>query len=38
VRGVAETINRLGGVDEGAPAPRKIDVAADAAYQLGLFD
>ena len=38
VRSVAETINRLGGVDEGALVPRRIDVAADGGYQLGLFD
>ena len=35
---VTETINNLGGVDEGKYISRKINLKAGAAYQLGLFD
>jgi very-short-patch-repair endonuclease len=36
---IADTINSLGGVDEGKLMPRKIDVnAPDSSRQLGLFD
>lgn len=35
---VSETINTLGGVDEGKYMPRKIDGRANGSYQLGLFD
>jgi len=35
---VTETINNLGGIEEGKLLPRKIDLDADSAYQLGLFD
>ena len=35
---VSETINNLGGVDEGGIVPRKINLEADGSYQLGLFD
>lgn len=35
---IADTINALGGVDEGKYIPRKIDLGADGFYQLGLFD
>lgn len=35
---VVKTINNLGGVDEGAYVPRRIDTDADGSYQLGLFD
>lgn len=36
---VVETINKLGGVDEGGVVPRKIDLSVpDDSHQLGLFD
>lgn len=35
---VAETINNLGGVEEGEYILRRIDLDADGSYQLGLFD
>ena len=36
---VVETINKLGGVDEGGVVPRKIDLRGpDVSHQLGLFD
>ncbi len=38
IRTVTETINNLGGVDEGGMVTRKIDLKANGAYQLGLFD
>jgi len=38
VQTVAETINGLGGVDEGKYLPRRIDLKADGSYQMGLFD
>lgn len=38
IRTISETINYLGGIDEGKLVPRKIDVDADGSYQLGLFD
>jgi very-short-patch-repair endonuclease len=38
IRTVTETINNLDGVDEGGMVPRRIDLEAAGAYQLGLFD
>jgi len=38
IRTISETINNLGGIDEGKLVPRKIDVDADSSYQMGLFD
>lgn len=38
VRSVIETINNLGGVDEGKYLPRRIDLRSNHSYQLGLFD
>ena len=38
IRTVTRTINKLGGVDEDGMGPRRIDLHADGAYQLGLFD
>ena len=38
IRTISETINYLGGVDEGKLVPRKIDVDADDSYQMSLFD
>jgi len=35
---IVETINTLGGVDEGKYMPRKIDGRTNGSYQLGLFD
>jgi hypothetical protein len=36
---IADTINHLGGVDEGGIIPRKIDLDAPGGIrQLGLFD
>ncbi len=35
---VTETINNLGGLDEGKLVPRKIDLEANDSYQMGLFD
>jgi very-short-patch-repair endonuclease len=35
---ITNTINNLGGVDEGKQVSRKIDLDAEGAYQLGLFD
>lgn len=35
---VTDTINHLGGVDEGKYVSRKIDLEAGGSYQLGLFD
>ena len=35
---VAETINNMGGVDQGGIISRKIDLKATDSYQLGLFD
>ena len=35
---VVKTINNLGGVDEGGMVARRINLKADGAYQLGLFD
>lgn len=38
IRTIAKTINKLEGVDKNGMAPRRIDLNADGAYQLGLFD
>ena len=38
VRTVADTINQLGGVDDMAYMPRRIDLDAEGSYQLGLFN
>ncbi len=36
---IVDTINRLGGLNEGKLIPRKIDLAApEGSRQLGLFD
>lgn len=35
---ITETINKLGGVDEGGVIPRRIELETDGAFQLGLFD
>ena len=35
---IVETINKQGGISEGKLLPRRIDLNADGAYQLGLFD
>ena len=38
VRTVTDTINNLGGIEDGKYMPRKIDLKADGSYQIGLFD
>lgn len=38
IRTVTDTINNLGGIDEGKFLPRKIDLKADGSSQLGLFN
>lgn len=38
IRTVTDTVNNLGGVDEGKFMPRKIDLKADGSSQLGIFD
>lgn len=38
IRTVSETVNQLGGVDEGKLVPRKIDTNTDSSYQPSLFD
>ena len=38
IRTVTDTVNNLGGVDEGRFMPRKIDLKADGSSQLGLFN
>lgn len=35
---VTETVNHLGGIDEGGIVPRKIDLETNGSYQMGLFD
>jgi very-short-patch-repair endonuclease len=35
---IVESINKLGGIDEGRYLPRKIDLESDDTYQMGLFD
>ena len=38
IQNITETINNLGGNEEGKLVPRQIDLNADRAYQKGLFD
>ena len=38
VPNIVETINHLGGLDEGGLIPRKIDLSVHGSRQLGLFD
>ncbi|MCB9419765.1 MAG: DUF559 domain-containing protein [Ardenticatenaceae bacterium] len=35
---ITETINNLGGIDEGKLVPREIDLDVDGSYQMSLFD